>query len=266
MKPFGQTGLDFLRQWLTLIAIVGTFGINVWSNIAPLNGLSIGEISNTLFAAVQIIPANYAFAIWGLIYLGLLALGIYQVLPAQRHQPMLRRVDAGLILACVAQSIWVFLFLSRQFVGSVVAMLGILLSLILAYRACHRPEQRLSRLDRWLVQIPLSIYLGWIAVATIVNVASALYSLGWMGGGLNPQIWTALMAIAGGLIAAWLLWQQRDIAYGLVTVWALIAIAVRQSDLPLIAFSAAGMALLLVVLAGLTRLRRLPFQPKSPFD
>ncbi len=67
--------LNSLRQWANLMAIIAAFGINVLANLAPFNGLTIGEISNTVFRDVKIIPANYAFAIWGLIYLD------YSVLP-----------------------------------------------------------------------------------------------------------------------------------------------------------------------------------------
>src|SRR5690242_12838638 len=124
---------DFLRQLITLLAIIGAFVVNVLSNISPLNGLSIGEISNTLFNNVLIIPANYAFVIWGLIYLGLFAFGIYQFLPNQKHDLDLRKTGYLLVIACVAQSVWVYLFLSRLFGLSVIAMLLILLPLIGIY-------------------------------------------------------------------------------------------------------------------------------------
>jgi hypothetical protein len=45
--------------------VLGSIAINTLSNVFPLNGVSVGNLSNTLFASVQIIPANYAFAIWG---------------------------------------------------------------------------------------------------------------------------------------------------------------------------------------------------------
>jgi len=83
---------DGLRQWVNFIAIIAAFGINVWANIAPWRGLTMGEISTTFFPNVLIIPANYAFAIWGLIYLGLISLAIYQVLPTQSNNPRLRQM------------------------------------------------------------------------------------------------------------------------------------------------------------------------------
>lgn len=88
----------------TLFAILATLTINVLSNFFPLKGANIGEISNTILQGVQITPANYAFAIWGLIYIGLIAYGIYQLRPTQRRDPTLQRVDILLIVACVAQN------------------------------------------------------------------------------------------------------------------------------------------------------------------
>ena len=253
MKSLDHT---VLRQWANLIAIIAAFGINVFANIAPVNGLSIGEISNRFFSEVQIIPANYAFAIWGLIYLGLISFGIYQVLPAQRDNPHLRQIGYFLVVASLAQIVWIFLFEYQRFVLSLVAMLVILLPLIAIYWRLRIGEQRVSRQEKWLVHIPLSIYLAWISVATIVNVAIALYSLGWRGEPLSPEIWTVLMILVGGGIAATIARKRVDIAFPLVIIWAFIAIAVRQANQPLIAMTAGGVALGLGLFLLLGWLRR----------
>ena len=253
MKSLDHT---VLRQWANLIAIIAAFGINVFANIAPVNGLSIGDISNRFFSEVQIIPANYAFAIWGLIYLGLISFGIYQVLPAQRDNPHLRQIGYFLVVASLAQIVWIFLFEYQRFVLSLVAMLVILLPLIAIYWRLRIGEQRVSRQEKWLVHIPLSIYLAWISVATIVNVAIALYSLGWRGEPLSPEIWTVIMILVGGGIAATIARKRVDIAFPLVIIWAFIAIAVRQANQPLIAMTAGGVALGLGLFLLLGWLRR----------
>lgn len=246
--------LDVLRQWVTIAAILGTFAVNVWSNLAPINGLNIGEIANTLFTQVQILPASYAFSIWGVIYLGLIAFGVYQFLPNQRHNPVLRRVDYLLIIACVVQAVWVLLFLSRQFWLSTIAIVGILLPLIGIYLQL-RVEQRISRQEKWLVHIPFSIYLGWISVATIVNVALSLFNSNWDGFGIAAPVWTAIMMVAAAVIAALITIQHGDIAYPMVVVWALIAIAVRQSSVPLIVTAAVGLSIVLALLVFVNRSR-----------
>ncbi|ARV61093.1 hypothetical protein BZZ01_22930 [Nostocales cyanobacterium HT-58-2] len=244
---------DFLRQLVTLCAIITAFVVNVLSNIFPLNGLSIGAISNTLFKNVQIIPANYAFAIWGLIYLGLFAFGIYQVLPNQRHDPDLRKIGYFLVIACLAQCIWVYLFLSRLFSLSVVAMLGILLPLIVTYVRLGIGTNSVSRMKKWYVHIPISIYLAWISVATIVNVACALYFAGWNSWKISAEIWTLVMLLVATALAAIIAVGHRNIAHTGVTVWALIAIAIKQWDNPMLRIVALVCAIALILLIFIKR-------------
>jgi hypothetical protein len=247
---------DICRQFLNLTAILAAFGINVWANIAPINGLTIGAISNTFFQNVLIVPANYAFAIWGLIYLGLITFGVYQVLPTQRQNPRLRRMGYLLVVASLAQIAWVFFFLYRLFTLSLVAMVAILLSLIGIYLRLGIGSARVSRTEKWQVNIPLSIYLAWISVATIVNVALTLYHLGWGGWGISPAVWTVIVLIVGAAIAAIVSIQRADIAFVLVIVWAYVAIAVRQANLSAIAITAGGGAIALILLLLLSVLRR----------
>jgi hypothetical protein len=247
---------DILRQILNLTAILAAFGINVLANIAPFNGLTIGEISNTFFREVLITPANYAFAIWGVIYLGLIAFGVYQVLPAQRQNLSLRRMGYLLVLASLAQIVWVFFFQYRLFTLSLVAMVAILLPLIEIYLRLGIGYERVSKREKWFVHIPLSIYLAWISVATIVNVALTLYNLGWSGWGISAEVWTAIALITGAAIAAIVSLQRADVAFVLVIVWAFVAIAVRQANILMIAATAGGLAIALVLLLLLGLLRR----------
>ncbi|NDJ22371.1 tryptophan-rich sensory protein [Nostoc sp. B(2019)] len=246
---------DLWRQLVTLAAILGAFVVNVVSNIFPLNGLSIGEISNTLFKNVLIIPANYAFAIWGLIYLGLFAFGVYQALPDQRHEPDLRKTGYLLVIACVAQSIWVYLFLSRLFALSVIAMLLILLPLIAVYVQLEVGNKRVPRLKKWCIHFPISIYLGWISVATIVNVACALYFHGWNGWGISAVIWTLIMLLIATAVAAVIVIQRRDIAYTGVTLWALVANALKHSDNSMLRNTVLFLAIVLILTATINSLR-----------
>ncbi len=245
---------DRPRQIITLAAILGSIAINSLSNKFPPNGVNIGALSNTLFSSVQILPANYAFAIWGLIYIGLIAFGIYQLQPAQRRNPRLQRSGYLLALACLAQCVWIYLFLARLFPLSTIAMLGILVPLIVMYQRLGIGQQTVPRRVRWLVDIPISVYLGWISVATIVNVAIALYSLNWNGWGLTSPVWTVMVMAVSAIIGAFMLIQRGDRAYALVITWALIAIAIRQANTPLIAGAGILLAIALILLGlGLRR-------------
>ncbi|MFB2839719.1 tryptophan-rich sensory protein [Floridanema evergladense] len=232
----------------TLIAIFATLIVNILSNFFPPEGKNIGEIANTILQGVLIIPANYAFAIWGLIYLGLIAYSFYQFRPSQRWRSTIQQVNALVILASLAQIFWVYLFTLQLFWLSVVAMLIILLPLIRIYLLLRSSRFQVSRERRWFAQIPFSIYLAWISVATIVNIASSLYISDWDRWGINDTGWTAIMLIIGTVIAAIVAIQRGDIAFILVYVWAYVAIAVRNFANPVIWITALVSAMILVAL------------------
>lgn len=232
----------------TLIAIFATLIVNILSNFFPPSGRNIGEIANTILQGVLIIPANYAFAIWGLIYLGLIAYSLYQFRPSQRSRFIIQQVNALVILASLAQILWVYLFTVQLFWPSVVAMLIILLPLIRIYLLLRSGRLQVSRERIWFAQIPFSIYLAWISVATIVNIASALYISGWDGWGINDSGWTAIMVIIGTIIAAIVALLRGDIAFTLVFVWAYLAIALRHLANPVIWIIALASAIALLSL------------------
>jgi hypothetical protein len=216
----------------TGIAIALAFVVNVISNLAPLNGQSVGELSNTLFRDILITPANYAFAIWGLIYIALFSLAIFQLRRPLRNDAGLAPVRWGLIIASICQCAWIYLFLARLFVGSLLAMVGIWIALLAGYLALANTKAYPRKTDWWCLKAPISLYFGWISVATIVNVAIALFSLGWTGGGISPQLWTQLLMAIATLIGGIVLLRHQDLVFAGVVVWALVAIALRHSAVP----------------------------------
>ncbi|NER84865.1 MAG: tryptophan-rich sensory protein [Leptolyngbya sp. SIO1D8] len=242
----------------TLAAIIGTLAVNTLSNFFAPGGQNVGEIANTILSGVLITPANYAFAIWGLIYLGLIAYSIYQLKPSQRKIPIIQQVNRLLIIACIAQMIWIFLFTLKYFALSILAMLGILLPLIGIYLTLGIGQQQANRQRRWFAHYPFSIYLAWISVATVVNVASALYAAGWSGWGLSGTAWTSVMIFVSAAISAIVILTRRDIPFTLIFLWAYGAIAARHVDVPTIWISAAVAALALLILLGLCRWRHTP--------
>ena len=80
--------------------------------------------------------------------------------------------------------------------------------------------------------MPFSVYLGWITVASIANVAAALVSVGWDGFGLSAETWAIVAMSIALIVTLMVIVARRDIAYSLVVVWALVGIAVKQSTYP----------------------------------
>jgi benzodiazapine receptor len=244
---------DVVRQVVNLLTTIVTIIINGLANALPINGQTTGEISDRF--RVYFVPAGYVFSIWGLIYLALIAFAVYQALPAQRENPNLRRIGYLFALSCVANSAWIFLWHYELFELTLVAMFGLLLSLIAIYLRLDIGRTRVSTSEKWLVHIPFSIYLGWITVATIANVTAVLYYLNWDGWGISPEIWAVIMLIVGAGIASAVSISRGDVAYVLVIVWAFVGIAVKQAATPMVAVTAGLMALIvaLTLLVGVPR-------------
>jgi hypothetical protein len=150
-------------------------------------------------------------------------------------------------IASLAQIVWIFLFQYRLFALSVVAIVAILLPLLVLYWRLGIALQPVSQQQGWLINFPLSIYFAWISVATIVNIAIALYSLNWNGWGISPIIWTVIMMVIGASLAFMIRWQRQDGAYTGVFIWALLAICIKHLDNLIIAGTAGGLALILVI-------------------
>ena len=240
---------DIVRQVIVVICIIATVIMNGLANALPLNGVTTGEVSDRF--QVFFVPAGYVFSIWGLIYVGLALYAIYQTLPAQRENPRLRATGYLFALSCLANITWLFLWHYEYFVLTLVAMIALLLLLIAIYLRLGIGRETVPRAERWLVQLPFSIYLGWISVATIANVTSVLDYLNWNGWGISPEVWTGIMLLAGVGLALAMAFTRGDVAYGLVIIWAFAGIAVRHAGTQIVvttAWIAVGLAVLALII------------------
>jgi hypothetical protein len=231
-----------LRQSAVILVLLGTIVINILADTLPINGLKTGQISDTFH--VLFVPAGYVFAIWGLIYIGLLGYAVYQALPAQKENPRLQAMGWWVVLGGFANSAWIFLWHYEQFVGTLAAMLVLLASLIAVYLRLEFGETKVTNSETWAVRIPFSIYLGWITVATVANVTDVLDYLKWTAFGISAQTWF-LVALAAVLVISTLMsWIRRDVAYIMVILWALVGISHKFSTEPLIWLASLTTALL----------------------
>lgn len=236
---------DPLRQASVIIALVSTLIINYLSNALPINGRTPGEISDSF--PVLFTPAGYVFAIWSVIYLGLIAYAVYQALPGQRTNPRLRAIGWPFVLTCIANSSWIFAWHYGFFPLALGLMLVLLGGLIVIYTRLLPAYATAPTRERWSTHIPFRIYLGWITVATIANTTIVLYDQGWRGAPLSQPLWAAIMIGVAAMVGLVFALRLRDVAYTLVLVWALVGIYIKQNDAILVAYTAAGLALLLTV-------------------
>jgi benzodiazapine receptor len=112
--------------------------------------------------------------------------------------------------------------------------------------------------ERLATHVPFSVYLGWITIASIANVSATLVSVNWNGFGIGSEIWASLIVIVALLISLLVVATRKDIAYGLVIVWALIGIAVKQSgNQNIVMLTEASAIIVLLALPASLLLRKL---------
>lgn len=192
-------------------------------------------------------PANYAFAIWGLIYTALAAWLIYRIIKPDN------RLNSPAFLSSLISLLglfWVWAFTSFHIILSMVIITLMLISLIIAYRKVRKTRS-------WIDRAPFSLYLGWICVATIANTTILLKDIGWHGGSLSESAWTVIMLSAGALLGLYFSLRFLDLIVPLVIAWAFIAIHfyLDAED------SAPGrLSLLLAILLVITALLARPLQ------
>jgi len=141
-----------------------------------------------------------------------------------------------------------------------VLMFLLLASLILIYVRLGVGKSKVTMGERLAIHFPFSVYLGWITVASIANVAATLVSLNWDGFGISPEIWATLVVAVALIITILMLITRKDLAYSLVIIWALVGIGVKQSGNQTIALltevSAVIVAIVLIVVVLIAKLRK----------
>lgn len=207
------------------LAYVAMVVVNFLANSLPINNRSTGEISNAypnLFA-----PAGLTFSVWGLIYLLLAGYVIYQFVgSSQKKEALLKKINPFFIATSIANILWIFAW-HYDYIGlSVLIMAGLLFCLIKIADIIHL--QKLSSLEKALISTPFGVYFGWITVAAIANITVFLVSVSWNGFGISDFIWTSIILLIGTLIGILRIHKDRNMAYGLVLIWAYIGILIKH--------------------------------------
>jgi hypothetical protein len=238
---------DTLRQIANLMTVLIALTVNILASTLPLNGQNTGEISDRF--QVYFVPAGYVFAIWGIIYIGWIAFAIYQFRPSQKGSPRLRRLGYLFALSNIANAAWLFCWHYNKFGLSVLVMLSLLGLLVASYLRLNVNHSVVTRAERWSVDIPFSVYLGWITVATVANITDWLYLVNWNGFGISAPMWAVIMIAVASLVGFVIAGIRRDTAYLFVLVWSFIGIAVKQTPAPMVMVTAWIAAALILGLA-----------------
>jgi translocator protein len=259
---------DRLRQVLVVGSFIFAIALNAAANIIPLNGQTTGEIADRFQVFVQ--PAGYVFSIWSLIYIGQLAFVLHSLRPSRLEDPLLRRIGLLPVAIAVLNGVWILAWHWELFPLTLLIMVALLVALIWLYlRAGFEHTARPSghgpaSAERWFVQLPFSVYLGWITVATIANVAVVGNWADVPTFGIAPELIAAAVLVVGLGIAAAVLLRTADVAYGAVIVWAYVGVVVKEFETTVVALAAGAAVLVVAALIAAAVVGRLPWTRVAP--
>ncbi|MGM0432815.1 MAG: hypothetical protein ACQEQU_08885 [Spirochaetota bacterium] len=229
--------LDRTRQ--TVLAILNVIGLitaltlNALANALPLNGRNTGDISDSI--PNLFVPAGLTFSIWGLIYALLVIMIIYQIRTLVRGDnpnPAIERLGIWFFISCLANAAWIIAWHWSFLIVSLIIMLVLLGSLITMHTRIRKEffDHEITPAFKVAVSLPISIYLGWITVATIANITAVLVVFDWNRFGLSEPFWTVVVIGAAVIVNLLAVIMKGDIWFALVGIWALLGIYLKRTS------------------------------------
>lgn len=213
-------------------------------------GQTPAEFSADSDATLRVV--GWAFAIWGPIYLGLIAYAVRQVLPQTDESNMIRWFGWPSVLAFLGIGWWILAAAWDAEVATIVLIFGSLSVLVIPLLIHAHAIRNLSRgdRDRWLVAWPLGALAGWLTIASPVNLLTVATGNGDLPTSLEPTAW-ALLAVAGvAAFALFVTWRTRLLAYPLPVAWGLLGVFVAEQDKGNATLAFGALAASLIVLGG----------------
>ncbi|MGY6548296.1 MAG: hypothetical protein ACXIU7_04710 [Roseinatronobacter sp.] len=180
-------------------------------------------------------PAGYAFGIWSVIYLWLLASAIFGLAmrKVNRHW---ERMRLPLMLSLGPGALWLSIAGFSPIAATILIfwMLGTALWAVLM----------VPRGDRWLAEAPVGLYAGWLTAAAHVSLGISLAGYGLLEAKTAAFVCLS-MAVIVALVVITL--RPRNYAYVFAVLWALLAVAIANYGRSFPVLGVAVIAMLVVV-------------------
>ncbi|MBB5516404.1 MFS family permease [Rubricella aquisinus] len=192
-------------------------------------------------------PAGYAFAIWGLIYLALIAHAVWG-LWKRRDDPTWDEGRLPLIVSLGVGAIWLPVAQVSPVAATIMIFVMLAGALVALSRSVPAP-------DFWMMNLPLGLYAGWLTAASFVSVAllGAGYGVIWGETGWAVVSLSLTVIVASAFIGrtGWVPF------YVAALIWALIAVIIANlgSNWTIAMVAAIGIVIVAAILSSVRHQR-----------
>lgn len=215
-------------------------------------GLSQAEFAEDGNQTLRV--AGYAFSIWSLLYFGLLAYAVRQVLPQTGESTLISRLGWPSAVTFFGIGLWIVMSALDLKVASVWIILASLVALVVPMILVSRTirETPLMSRDRMLVIWPLAALAGWLTVAAPLNLITTLTALDALPAALSPTLWAIVFVVITTLVTIAVTASLRTFAYPIPVAWGLVgAFVAHKIDNPLLSYAALAAAFTVVVFGAI---------------
>jgi hypothetical protein len=181
-----------------------------------VNGTTQSDVSDAYFTLIT--PSGFTFSIWSVIY-GLLIISLI-VMYIKRDDPYYHRAIDNItplfIISCILNMTWIVMFSFVLVELSTLVILGYAIVLALICKQLLALHDG----DHFLLPLTFGLYTGWLMIATVVNVATALVKIDWNGFGLPDSIWALIILIVAAILVMYVAYDTANAVLPLSVAWA----------------------------------------------
>lgn len=250
--------LDGVRSGLVALLAVVQAVVSVLAGTGML-GEPIGTVARDY--RTPLLAADWAFLVWGPIYLGFLVYAGYQLLPRQRARPVHRRTGWWLVGSAVANAGWILAFSARRLLLAELLILALLVCLALCFGRLSR-EPAVDLAERIAFRGPIAVYAGWVSMAVVSGTAATGVWAGLPGDSALSTVAAVVVLLAVAAVVAWVVLSGTAvIGYVAAVVWAVVGVALN--DPPPAVVVGAAIAIVVVLSATARRLSTAGNPPRA---
>jgi hypothetical protein len=251
MWAMARTSDDRVRVVLVAVTAV------VQALAVPLATRALGPNADTgaISAAnhTPITPADFSFLVWGVIYLGSIAIAIYQLLPGQHARPVHRRTGWWLTGAFTANTVSVLIFGAHAVWLAQTLLVILVVCLVFAARGFLVVGPAPSAAEEILLRLPVMIYLGWATLVTAAGFATLFRSWGMPASARWVNEIAVVLVLSATVMSLFVLSRLvAVIGFLLTACWALLAVALATDSNSVRLASVIAIVIMVAVVLGRT--------------
>lgn len=216
-----------VKSWINLIAFVITLIVNYLTASGFINGMSQKAVSNKYNTLIT--PAGFAFSIWGLIYLLIGISLVYMLLKNKETKVkiLINIITPIFLFNCLFNILWNISFSYEKIGISTIFIFLMLINLILINKKLYDYRKEI---EYRLTSVAFGIYVGWITIASSVNILAFLISINWDGFGISQTIWAPIILLITIIISTLVNMKLNNAVYLLPIAWAIFGIIMKMNN------------------------------------